>query len=184
MGRSWSKDGVSVCFETQDFPLLRKATLPETDSSPLEINGWTMKCPLWWPVFNGYVNVQGCITWKYSSLVSTINWHVSLGSQTCYVYLHRVYKLWRHPKCIVFVTYGFVCWMQQPIQQTLYDFNDLWSNFRPVFIGLPWLPLFFDCCNYNLLPFKVLLPLGHRYAVAGPPRDNICQGPFIKENNW
>ena len=52
---------------------------------------------------------------------STIKWQVALGSQTCYVYVHRVYQLWRHPKCIVCITYGFVCWMQQPIQQTIWD---------------------------------------------------------------
>ena len=42
-------------MDKDDF---RKDTLPETNSSPLKIDGWKTSFLLGWPIFRGYVSFR------------------------------------------------------------------------------------------------------------------------------
>ena len=76
-----------MTMENNNF-LLKGDTLPETNSSPLKINGWKMKVLLGWPIFRGELLVSGSVhlqvvvfCWQYpGKLPSKENlWNLTIG---------------------------------------------------------------------------------------------------------
>ncbi len=62
----------STC-PTEQLLLTKRATLPEANSSHLNMDGWNTSFLLGCPIFRGYVSFRECI--------DHFNWHFSIGEQ-------------------------------------------------------------------------------------------------------